>query len=296
MRADIIDHGILSSMRVLVWLFMFCLIPAALSTANAAALPVDVYLEIEGGVIGGAHVVPNGGTWTTGSLGSMTVGSTGAYSLRGPVSVDRVTYSGASTQALSMSDDEFMKVIYFNAKDYHAVFTYGGFINVGANRNYALLDAFYVIDYPFIVSPQVIVDDKCLNLVKNTIYDACINAEAMSGGTLHSAYIPIKTGKTYWFATKVDLNAGKVYLRMYDPDNNYALLSPGEVTVSTSAAGQKINLKMGRADAHTGNTNQGTKSYMDNIIIDWTNQLWPLIPSAGATVVKPMPPSNLQVY
>jgi hypothetical protein len=37
---------------------------------------------------------------------------------------------------------------------------------------------------------------------------------------------------------------------------------------------------------------------MDNIIIDWTNHVYPLIPDAGGTqppAVKPLPPSNLQV-
>jgi hypothetical protein len=89
---------------------------------------------------------------------------------------------------------------------------------------------------------------------------------------------------------------------MYDPDNNYALLAPGEVTVASSAQGQKIGLKMGRADSHTGNTTQGTKSYIDGVIIDWTNAAYPLIPAAGGVTpppppapLKPAPPTNLQV-
>jgi hypothetical protein len=37
---------------------------------------------------------------------------------------------------------------------------------------------------------------------------------------------------------------------------------------------------------------------MDNIIIDWTNHAYPLIPDADGTTpppVKPAPPENLQV-
>jgi len=54
MRVNTMDYRSISAKSFLVWLFLFCLVAAAPATVSAAALPVDAYLEIEGGsIIGG---------------------------------------------------------------------------------------------------------------------------------------------------------------------------------------------------------------------------------------------------
>lgn len=294
MRTHMMDHTSVSAKRFLVLLFLFCLVAAAPATASAAALPVDAYLEVEyDSIIGGAHAV--GGSWAIArNNGGLSVGPTNAHALRGPVSVNGVVYSGASTQALVLNDDAHGDYITFSASANHPIISFGGFINIGVVRNYALNDAFYIDNtsgYPWIVAPQIISDDTC---------KTCVQIESAVGNkTVHgSSKLPVTAGKTYWFSSKVDATAGKVYLSLFDPDNNYAEVYNQSITSDNWSSGSKLVLRMGRQDAHTGNSTQGTKSYMDNIIIDWTNHVYPLIPDPSGTpepASKPLPPSNLQV-
>ena len=294
MRANTMDHRSVSAKRFLVWLFLLCLVAAAPAIVSAAALPVDAYLEIEGGsIIGGAHAV--GGSWAIArNNGGLSVGPTNAHAMRGPVSVNGVVYSGASTQSLILNDDAHGDYISFTATANHPIISFGGFLNIGVVRNYALNDVFYIDNtsgYPWIVAPQIISDDTC---------KTCVQIESAVGNrTVHgSSKLPVTPGKTYWFSSKVDATAGRVYLSLFDPDNNYAEVYNQSIASDKWSSSSKLVLRMGRQDAHTGNSTQGTKSYMDNIIIDWTNHVYPLIPDpsgAPAPDAKPLPPSNLQV-
>ncbi len=210
----------------------------------------------------------------------MTVVSTNAHALRGPVSVNGVEYSGASTQALELNDDAHGQYISFSATANHPVISFGGFINIGAHTDYALLDIFYIDDtqgYPWVVSPQIIADSATCA--------PCIQLEgAVSNSTTHGSPVwklPITAGKTYWFSSMIDSPNRRVYLSIFDPDNDYALVGENSITTDGQPSSSKLVLRMGRQDSHTGNTYQGTKSYMDNILIDWTNHAYPLIPAAG---------------
>jgi len=294
MRTETIDRRIVSVIRILVLLFLFCHITAAPSAVSAAATPVDAYLEIEGdSIIGGAHAV--GGSWAIAkNNGGLSVGATNAHALRGPVVVNGVEYSGASTQALILNDDAHGDYITFTATANHPIISFGGFINIGVVKNYALNDVFYIDNtsgYPWIVAPQIIADNTCA---------PCVQIESAVGdSTVHgSSKVPVTPRKTYWFSSKVDATAGRVSLSLFDPDNNYAEVYNQSIASDKWSSGSKLVLRMGRQDGHTGNSTQGTKSYMDNIIIDWTNHVYPLIPDAGGTTpppVKPAPPENLQV-
>jgi hypothetical protein len=252
------------------------------STVSAAALPADAYLEIEGGsIIGGAHVVTSGGTWKIASnAGGLSVGPTNAHALRGPVSVNGVEYSGISTEALILNDDAHGDYIEFDASANHPVISFGGFLNVGAYKNYALLDVFYIDNtsgVPWLVAPQIIADSPtCAPCVQ---LEGAINSST-THGTPPTWKLPITRGKTYWFSSMIDSPNRKLYLSMFDPDNYYALVGEWSITTDGQPSSSKLILRMGRQDGHTDNTHQGTTSYMDNIIIDWTNHVYPLIPNA----------------
>jgi hypothetical protein len=94
----------------------------------------------------------------------------------------------------------------------------------------------------------------------------------------------------------IDSPNRRLYLSIFDPDNDYALVGESSITTDGQPSSSRLVLRMGRQDGHP-NTTQGTRSYMDNIIIDWTNHTYPLIPGAGTVPAgkKPLPPSNLQV-
>ena len=295
MRADVVGHRTVSAQRVIVGSLLTGLVAAAPAPVSGGGLPGDAYLEVEGGsIIGGAHVVTGGGAWKiTRNAGGLSLGPTNAHALRGPVSVNGVEYSGSSTQALILDDDAHGDYIEFDAAANHPIISFGGFLNIGAHTNYASLDAFYTDNTygtPWIVAPQIMVD--------GANPDTAVQMEGTVGGrTVVGGRIPLTHGKTYWFSSKLDSTARTVYLGIYDPDNNYAVVGETTLTTDNPGAGWKLKLYVGRQDAHTGNTHQGTLSYMDNIIIDWTNHVYPLIPSAGAVVPptpKPKPPVNLR--
>jgi hypothetical protein len=285
-------HRTVSATRIVILLLVLFLACAAPAMVYGAALPVDAYLAVENdSVIGGAYAV--GGSWKTVNISQGIVVTTkNAHAMRGPVSVNGVEYSGASTQALELDDDAHGQYIQFSASANHPIISFGGFLNVGARTNYALLDAFYIDNtsgYPWLVAPQIIADGgNCT---------PCIQEEGAVGySTVHgNTKFPIQAGKTYWFSSKIDWTTGILYLGLYDPDNDYAVVKETTLSVDKAASSSKLVLRMGRQDAHTGNNKQGTKSYMDNIIIDWTNHAYPLIPGPGSPIVKPMPPKNLQV-
>jgi hypothetical protein len=266
--------------------------------SSGTALPVDAYISMEGNSIqefvNNAKVVSGGGRWFVGALSSsnpaMYMSNNYARPLRGPVSVGGVVYSGASANSMALVDDMFEQWIEFDASAYHSIVTYGGFYTAGIGMvPYCSQDNFVGLDGNSYASTPQIMDDNghvvsgTGTSADGTVCHPCLHLEGhLNGqGTVYSdpAMVPLVKGKTYWFTTKMDFTEGKLYLRVYDPDNNYSLVPPGEVTgPMDKVTNQNINVKLGRQDSHTGNSHQTSISYEDQFIIDWTNHAWPLLP------------------
>jgi len=290
MRAAANVRRVRSAKRVSMRSLLFCLVALAPAAVSAAPLPVDAYISFEGSPTGGAHLT--GGTLDTRNS-SPTVSSTGARALRGPVSVNGVVYDGASTQALTVDNGHTFEEVDFKASAKHDVISFAGFITIGGTvSGYAMIDWFYIDNTSgnsWIVAPQFITE--CSG-------GYCIQLEgSVSYGTVHGPspkwMLPIQRNKTYWFSSKIDTPARRVYTSIFDPDNNYALIAQQEI--ETDGLGGTLILRMGRADNHGGGS--GSFTYVDNIIIDWTNHVYPLLPDSGTVVPptpKPKPPENLR--
>jgi hypothetical protein len=254
-----------------------------LSTLVSAttALPVDAYISFEGSPTGGAYIVSGGGSLST--QGSPTVSSIGTHALRGPVSVNGVVYNGASSQALTINNDHTYEDIVFNAAATHDVFSFAGFITTGATTTYAMIDMFYIDNTAgnsWLCAPQLMDEGSCHHCVELEGSLKSVGGSTTHGdSSLPKWELPIQAGKTYWFSTKVDTPGRRLYLSIFDPDNNYTLV--GQHDIETDGLAGKLLLRMGRADNHP-NDPQGSYSYVDNIIIDWTNHVYPLIP--GSTI------------
>ena len=90
--------------------------------------------------------------------------------------------------------------------------------------------------------------------------------------------IRLVPGKTYWVNLHFDSIAGKAIVAVFDPENNYAQV--GNNSVAQSVAGTSISgsVNFGRCSSHSNWPSNDTSSYFDNIMIDYTNGAFPLLP------------------
>jgi len=93
--------------------------------------------------------------------------------------------------------------------------------------------------------------------------------------------IKVVAGKTYWLNLHYDGPAGKTRVAAFDPDNGFIRVGPILVADSVADAGIQY-FSCGRCDTHGDNPDCTTHSYIDNIIIDFTNGVFPLVPGIAA--------------
>jgi hypothetical protein len=246
-------------------------------------------------MVANAKVVSGGGSWRVAKLNTASpaiYSSTNyARALRGPVSVGGVVYSGASTNSMALVDNMFDQYIEFDASAYHSIVTFGGFYTAGIGQvPYCSQDNFVGLNgNSYASTPQIMNDNGHVVSGTGTSADGqrcnpCLQLEGhLDGvGTVYNTtcFTPLVKGKTYWFTTKMDFIQGKLFMRVYDPDNNYALVPPGECSIAAvdKQTAQNINVQLGRQDTHYGNSPQTSISYEDQFLIDWTNHAWPLLP------------------
>jgi hypothetical protein len=156
---------------------------------------------------------------------------------------------------------------YYTPGQNKAFWNYHDIISIGCNpatQGFAVLD----INYIGGVGPY--------------IYAHAELADGTSTGS--PTQIKIVSGKTYWVNLHHDGPSGKCYVAVFDPDNGFAQV--GNTVVAESTVGSQVysRIRFGRCDAHGDNkatlddTNQ---SYINHILIDYTNAAFPLLPDLG---------------
>ncbi len=76
-----------------------------------------------------------------------------------------------------------------------------------------------------------------------------------------------------------DGEAGTVSGAIFDPASGFSQVGTTMVSKSTPGTVVYNSIMFGRGDAHGNHTNATTQSYFDNIIVDYTNAVFPLLPS-----------------
>ncbi len=109
-------------------------------------------------------------------------------------------------------------------------------------------------------------------------------------GTVSSLWI--NPGHTYWVNMKYDGVAGVVLLAVFDPANNYAQVG-GTAFSPVGYNNSPSTFYYGRQDEH-GNFNDPTQAYFDQIMYDYTNGAFPLLPSGSNDVTPPSAPPNVR--
>jgi hypothetical protein len=78
-----------------------------------------------------------------------------------------------------------------------------------------------------------------------------------------------------------DGDAGTVSGAVFDPADGFAQVGTTMVAQSTVEARVYGSIRFGRTAAHGNHPDATTQSYFDNIIVDFTNGAFPLLPSPG---------------
>jgi hypothetical protein len=118
----------------------------------------------------------------------------------------------------------------------------------------------------------------------------CVRVETNgTNGVQRSPNITLTPGHRYSFSLLFDESGGTAKLAMFDPSNNFAQVG-STVTVVQDSGFNFASFRFGNAEV---GTSSGTTTYFENLMLDWTNHVFPNAPVAPGT--PPAPPTGLSL-
>lgn len=258
-------------------IFIFIILFLSLPFSLGASTPVNLYFDFESGTIGNdltTLILSNG---VHGSHGTISI--TGAnvkqvsdweQSLRGPVTVGVAGYTdNGSSRGIKIRMDQIGNYFQVNLASGSTHFTLGCYIIYGPNAgsNGEFLDEIWIVN-----SAGYFIAQR----------DPNNNLQAHGDGSEGTGeHIAVSNAKAYWITMEF-VSAGTCKIRLYDP-LDWSVVGNSEVlTEKTNAATQ---IRFGRGDNHSANNQPPDTSFdqFDDIIIDTSNAVFPLLPNATAT-------------
>jgi hypothetical protein len=276
-----------------VLIFLFILHSSLLTAANAVI--VDVYQDCESGsnddlltstIMNASN--HGGGSWTTGGSLPGFVSTNRVRQLPGTVTVrGGATYTDSGTRTWASNDNLDSAYVNLNLGASYPHITIGCYLTVGpiayASNNFdtiALLDGYYVV-----------LQQYC-PVYSGGPYIRAHSCTSGWSGTVSSNNIKVVAGKTYWVNLNYDGATNECNVAVFDPDTWTQVGN----TVSCLAGFSTIScrkIRFGRTDAHGDNPYNDTQTNFDNILIDYTNAAFPLLPDTGGPVTDTTPPDNI---
>ena len=282
-------------MRKLIKIYLFLFL--SLTASAAHALTVDYYQDCESGsyaeilsttIIKNSCYAPNAGNFavystTPGAFKDMWVTTDNIKQLPGTVTVrGGSTYADTGTRNWA-SDDRFRN----------------NFVGFRLGSGQGVLTTQFTFACHLTIGPTVYFNYGYDTVGVNgsgsvgpyTWACAVIQQINNAGGPYIRAHgngtpqitpnIKVESGKTYWVNMRFDGAAKLLHLAAFDPDNNYSLVG-GSVSIAVTNSLEYLTLICyGRTDAHADQLNDMNKTYFDNMMIDYTNAPYPLLPDLG---------------
>src|SRR5262249_53920685 len=189
----------------------------------------------------------------------------------GAVTVDGVVYpTSHPSKSLALNHASSFSVVDVLIPSGHRAVTVAGYITFGAPQVDSSSELFdYVVIWGEVTGGYAALQ---LNNGGGGVY--ALNIEASKSGTHHSPNIVITPGATYWCVLKADYVGGTAYLNVYDTQQTLV----GAVT-TTMTTGEDVNeISIGNGEFGTAS---GATSYFENMVIDYTQAVFPLGPGGN---------------
>jgi hypothetical protein len=253
----------------------------ALGSNLFAAPPIDIFQDMESGhdgdlltpAIMNASSHGGGSTWTI--QGRMWVSTRNSTSLPGPVNVDGVTYPGTGgSRSWMFNDNNQLNFCKCSLPGRYSKITVACYYATGVTIPWVQFDSINFIEVTqrsFGVL-QVETEDR------GGPYLRCHSASAGGKTTYSPQHIKVAVGKPYWVNLHFDGDAGTVSGAVFDPANDFAQVGPTMVSQSTVGAQVYGSIRFGQTSAHGNHPDATSQSYFDNVIVDFTNAAFPLLP------------------
>jgi hypothetical protein len=249
---------------------------------------MDEWLSMSGASVGraltsavlAAGSLPSISSWTLAdqqSLVSSTPDFTVAPSvgtMGGSITVNGVTYpDGTATRSLALNNSvnyTYLTTYYFPDGMQQVVvngFITFGWADLGFSGGY--MDLVVLGDS----SPQ---GGEVVLQFNNGSPSYNVHIETVGGGGFigRSADIAIVPLHRYSFSLLFDEINGLAQLAIFDPSNNFTQVG-STVTVPQTTGSTFSSLRFGNAEA---GTSSGTTAYFENLMLDWTNHIFPNAP------------------
>ncbi len=254
-----------------------------------AATPVDIFQDMESGdkddplTSALMNASSHGGesTWTV-ERGKMWVSMNYHRDLPGPVVVNGTTYNGTGgSRSWTVNDSRANNYVVGTLAGNYSKLTIACHYTPGATT----VLPYNSFDHIVVLGDEVFM---CMGLVyQGGAHGVGLYLEVEScvehyKSTDSPPVTPIVAGKTYWINMHFDGPAGLSYLAVYDADNGYAQVGKTVQTASLKNSTLGRGVRVGRADSHGDNLGSTARTYFDNILIDYTNAAFPLIPRGGS--------------
>jgi hypothetical protein len=251
------------------------------ATSLFAAIPVDVYQGMESGANGDLLTAAlmnasNHGktTWSAGH-GELWVSTSKVRDLPGPVAVGGTTFaSKTATRHWMFNDKASLNDVVCTLPGSYPKITVACFYTPGVTIRFAnQFDSICMTGNQGYAVLQTRNDDG-----KGPYF----RAHSCTTGwhtTFSPKQIKIVSGKTYWVNLHFDAEQGKTSVSAFDPDQAFSQV--GEIVVADSWLHSTgiHQIRFGRADNHGPNPTATTQSYFDQILIDYSHGVFPLVPT-----------------
>jgi hypothetical protein len=250
------------------------------------AVPVDFFQDMESGndgdlltpAIMNASSHGGGSTWSIN--GQMWVSTRNAANLPGPVTVGGVTYAGTGgTRSWMFHDNNQLNYVKCTLSGRYPRITVACYYATGVTIPWVQFDSinFLEVTRGTWGVLQVETEDQ------GGPYLRCHSASAGGKTTYSPTHVKVTAGKPYWVNLHFDGDAGTLSGAVFDPANGFAQVGTTMVAQATAEAQVYGSIRFGRTAAHGNHPDATTQSYFDNIIVDFTNAAFPLLPSMGRT-------------
>jgi hypothetical protein len=272
-----------------------CFVVLVLDAVAFAAIPVDIYVDFASGNAGDLTTPANltaathGASWSWSTYGTTWISNANTRNLPGSVTVGGVTYNGTGgTHTFMFNDNNDLNYVAYadNANNTpHPRVTIACYWTPGEGSFTSPTYRFDIVEllgWP---------DSSSIQIGNYFGAGPYVDTESrVNGISTFSSGIAIGAGKTYWVNMHWEGPSGAVLVAVFDPDNGFAQVGSWVSTACDVGAPVNVGFAIGRCDG-VGDKPLTTQSYISNVLLDYTNAAFPLLPGATDTTPPSTPPT-----